>query len=185
MVTKIGTVRIIAGKWRGMKLQVLESVGLRPTSNRIRETLFNWLQNHIVGARCLDLFSGTGALAFESLSRGAIEVFMVESDVILIDQLKKQSQQLQAKSHIILDDGLNWVEQNVKKFDIIFLDPPFGFNYIEKSCNLILKKNILTDNGLVYIETEKSLKLPEGWKIEKQTQTAKVCATLISKEKLR
>ena len=115
-----GKVRIIAGKWRGRKLDVIDSQGLRPTPDRIRETLFNWLQNDIVGARCLDLFAGTGALGFEALSRGAAEVVMVESNGKLVDTLKQHAVVLGSEQHSIQQaDAFSWLQQADKGFDII------------------------------------------------------------------
>ena len=92
-------IRIIGGKWRGRKLNVIDVPGLRPSQDRTRETLFNWLQGKIVGARCLDLFSGTGALAFEALSRGASEVIMVESNPKIVETLKQTAEIFGSKAH--------------------------------------------------------------------------------------
>ena len=179
-VGRPGKIRIIAGQWRGRKLDVADSPGLRPTPDRIRETLFNWLQSDIVAARCLDLFAGTGALGFEALSRGAAEVVMVESDPRLIEVLKQHADKLNSEHHIIqLADGLSWLKQGIKGFDIIFLDPPFGQGYIEKCCSLIDEQGLLNDNGLVYIEAEKNLVLPEGWEVKKETKAGNVKAMLI------
>ncbi len=180
-----GKVRIIAGKWRGRKLDVIDSPGLRPTPDRIRETLFNWLQQEIVAARCLDLFAGTGALGFEALSRGASEVVMVESDVKIVESLKQHAQTFNSDNQTIqLADGLSWLKQGAQPFDIIFLDPPFQQGYIEKCCELIIQQSLLKSHGLVYIESEKNLQLPDGWKIKKQKNAGQVQSVLaeLSKE---
>lgn len=175
-----GKIRIIAGKWRGRKLDVIDSPGLRPTPDRIRETLFNWIQQEIVGARCLDLFAGTGMLAFEALSRGAAEVIMVESNPKLIESLKQHAETLGSENHTIqLADAMSWLKQGIKGFDIIFLDPPFGQGYIEKCCATIIEETLLNASGMVYIESEKHLTLPEGWIIKKQTKAGKVQSMLI------
>ena len=175
-----GKVRIIAGKWRSRKLDVIDSPGLRPTPDRVRETLFNWIQQEIVAARCLDLFAGTGALAFEALSRGASEVVMVESNAKIVGSLKQHAELLGSDNHTIhLADGLSWLKQGNKGFDIIFLDPPFGEGYIEKCCAIIVEESLLKDNGMVYIEAEKELSLPEGWEIKKQKQAGQVKSMLI------
>jgi len=175
-----GKVRIIAGKWRGRKLDVIDSPGLRPTPDRIRETLFNWLQQEIVGARCLDLFAGTGALAFEALSRGAAEVFMIESNPKIVETLKQHAGTLGGEGHTIqLADATSWLRQGVKGFDIIFLDPPFREGYIEQCCEAISEESLLNPKGLVYIESEKSLALPVGWEIRKQTRAGNVQSMLI------
>ncbi len=175
-----GKIRLIAGKWRGRKLDVIDSPGLRPTPDRIRETLFNWLQQQIVGARCLDLFAGTGALAFEALSRGATEVVMVESNPNIIESLNQHAETLGSEGHIIqLADAIGWMKQGIKGFDIIFLDPPFGQGYIEQCCTIISEQSLLNARGLVYIESEKSLSLPDGWEIRKQTKAGNVQSALI------
>jgi 16S rRNA (guanine966-N2)-methyltransferase len=175
-----GKVRIIAGKWRGRKLEVIDSPCLRPTPDRIRETLFNWLQQEIVGARCLDLFAGTGALAFEALSRDASEVMLVESDPKIVESLKQLAETLGSEDHTIqLADALSWLKRGIKGFDIIFLDPPFNQGYIEKCCALIIKESLLNTNGLVYIESEKDLALPDGWKLKKQKNAGQVQSLLI------
>ena len=177
-----GKIRIIAGKWRGRKLDVINSPGLRPTPDRIRETLFNWIQQEIVAARCLDLFAGTGALAFEALSRGAAEVVMVESNPKIVESLKQHAELLKSENHEIhLADGLGWLKQGINGFDIIFLDPPFGKNYIEQCCALIIKESLLNNGGMVYIESEKDLALPDGWEIWKQTRAGQVQAMLITR----
>jgi 16S rRNA (guanine966-N2)-methyltransferase len=175
-----GKVRIIAGKWRGRKLDVVDAPGLRPTPDRVRETLFNWIQQEIVGARCLDLFAGTGALAFEALSRDAAEVVMVESDAKAVESLKKHAAILKSENHTIqLADALSWLRQGAKGFDIVFLDPPFKQGYIEKCCALILEESLLNANGIVYIESEKNVALPDGWKVKKQKIAGQVQSLLI------
>lgn len=173
-------IRIIAGKWRGRKLDVINSPGLRPTPDRVRETLFNWLQQEIVGARCLDLFAGTGALAFEALSRGAAEVFMIESNPKIIETLKQHAETLKSEGHTIqLADATSWLKQGINEFDIIFLDPPFREGYIEQCCETISEESLLRPKGLVYIESEKDLALPDGWEIRKQTKAGNVQSMLV------
>lgn len=175
-----GKIRIIAGKWRGRKLDVIDAPDLRPTPDRVRETLFNWLQQEIVGARCLDLFAGTGALAFEALSRGASEVVMIESDPKIVESLKQHAALLKSENHTIqLADVMSWLKQGIKGFDIIFLDPPFNQGYIEKCCALIIEESLLNPDGLVYIESEKNLTLPDNWKIRKQKNAGQVQSLLI------
>lgn len=179
-----GKVRIIAGKWRGRKLDVIDSPGLRPTPDRIRETLFNWLQQEVVGARCLDLFAGTGAIGFEALSRDASQVVMVESDAKIVESLKQHAQTLKSENHSIqLADGLSYLKQDIAPFDIIFLDPPFKQGYIEKCCELIIQESLLNPDGLVYIESEKNLPLPDGWQIKKQKNAGQVQSMLVELSK--
>jgi len=178
-----GKIRIIAGKWRGRKLDVFDSPGLRPTPDRVRETLFNWLQQEVVAARCLDLFAGTGALAFEALSRGATEVIMVESNPKIIESLRQQAETLGSENHTIqLADAISWLKQGIKGFDIIFIDPPFGQGYIEKCCAIIREDSLLNDNGLVYIESEKNISVPAGWRTMKQSKAGQVQCMLLEQK---
>jgi 16S rRNA (guanine966-N2)-methyltransferase len=128
-----GTVRIIGGRWRGTRLPVADAAGLRPTSDRVRETLFNWLEHaqrpSLSGARVLDLFAGSGALGLEALSRGAGEAFLVERDRVLAEGLRAAGRRLQADAaaHVVNADALAWLQAPVHgRFDIVFVDPPFG-----------------------------------------------------------
>jgi len=173
-------VRIIAGKWRGRKLDVLDLPGLRPTPDRVRETLFNWIQHEIVGARCLDLFAGTGALAFEALSRDASEVIMIDSDPKAVESLNRHAVLLKSENHTIQRaDAIGWLKRSIKGFDIIFLDPPFKQGYIEKCCAIIKEESLLNTNGLVYIESEKNCVIADGWQIKKQKNAGQVQSLLI------
>jgi 16S rRNA (guanine966-N2)-methyltransferase len=177
---KPSKIRIIAGKWRGRKLEVVDAPGLRPTPDRVRETLFNWIQQEIVGARCLDLFAGTGALGFEALSRDASEVIMIESDAKAVEYLNQHAKLLKSENQTIqLANAMSWLKQGAKGFDIIFLDPPFKQGYIEKCCAIIKDESLLNANGLVYIESEKHLDIPEGWQIKKQKDAGQVQSLLI------
>ena len=144
-------IRIIGGKWRGRRLSVIKAPGLRPTPDRVRETLFNWMNKKIINAHCLDLFSGTGALSFEALSRGASEVTMVESDPNVVKNLTKTADILESKSHHIkCADATTWLKDQTKHYDIIFLDPPFGHGYVEKCCQIIYEQSLLDDGGILY-----------------------------------
>jgi 16S rRNA (guanine966-N2)-methyltransferase len=123
-----GHVRIIGGRWRGSKLPVADVAGLRPTADRVRETLFNWLQAVVPGARVLDLFAGTGALGFEAASRGAAQVVLVERDPALAASLRASAARLHAENvEVVCDDALHWLTRDpAAHFDIVFLDPPFA-----------------------------------------------------------
>ena len=123
-----GKIRIIAGQWRGRRLPVMELDGLRPTTDRIRETLFNWLMNDIRGQRCLDAFAGSGALGWEALSRGAAQVVFLEQHSEIVAQLQQQCTLLdtQANCQIIQADSCHWLQQPPSRlFDVVFLDPPY------------------------------------------------------------
>ncbi len=122
-----GHVRIIGGQWRGSKLPVADVAGLRPSADRVRETLFNWLQQKLPGARVLDLFAGTGALGFEAASRGAAQAVLVERDPALAASLRASAARLHAENvEAVCDDALRWLAREPHaRFDIVFLDPPF------------------------------------------------------------
>jgi 16S rRNA (guanine966-N2)-methyltransferase len=125
--TPPGSVRIIAGEWRGRRLRVAEGTDVRPTPDRVRETLFNWLQPVIDGARCLDLFAGTGALGFEALSRGAAEVWLVERDPALVAALASQAETFGARPRVIRQDVAALLRgEPGARFDVVFLDPPYA-----------------------------------------------------------
>ena len=154
--------------------------GLRPTPARARETLFNWLQNDIAGARCLDLFAGSGALGFEALSRGAAAVVMVEADAGLVRALWAEAQRLDSRGHHIeRAEALDWLRRGAAPFDIILLDPPFKRGLIARCCALIKEGALLHENGLVYIEAEPGLAPPPGWETIKQGRAARAQFSLI------
>lgn len=147
--------RIIGGRWRGRKLRVGTAAGLRPTPDRVRETLFNWLHPVLDGSRCLDLFSGSGALGFEALSRGAESVVMVENNPSLAALLQEQAASLGVSSsaRIVHADALAWLSGEARSFDIVFLDPPFSDNLLEKACTRLLERQLLADGALIYMES--------------------------------
>lgn len=121
-----GSVRIIGGHWRGTRIDVVDSASLRPTPDRVRETLFNWLDARIGGARCLDLYAGTGVLGFEALSRGALEVRFVERDAALAAAIQRRARSLGAKAEIVCADAKRYAARaHGAAFDIVFVDPPY------------------------------------------------------------
>ncbi|MDB4222454.1 16S rRNA (guanine(966)-N(2))-methyltransferase RsmD [Granulosicoccus sp.] len=158
-----GQVRIIAGKWRGRKLPVPVVTGLRPTGDRVRETLFNWLQPHIADSHCLDLFAGTGAIGLEALSRYAASVTFVEPNGLAFSQLESSLR--------LLDDNAGTCRQTTAErflsdsdqpFDIVFVDPPFE---IEAQMPILqaLNKGHLSSSALVYMEAPRRQAFTEGW----------------------
>jgi len=171
-------VRIIGGKWRGRKLNFPDLPGVRPTPDRVRETLFNWLMRDIRGAVCLDLFAGSGAMGFEALSRGALQVVMVDSSREVVDELDKHKQYLQADNLIIHNQIIPTVNQfPYGPFDIVFLDPPFHKNLIALSTKWLDDNQLLNSNALIYLELEKSseaLPIPSHWEILKDKSAGKV-----------
>lgn len=164
--------RIIGGDWRGRQLQVIESEGLRPTPDRVRETLFNWLQTRIAGAHCLDLFAGTGALCLESLSRGAERVVMVEKAHPVAQNLQQNIDKLGASAaELIETDAEHYLQGPVEPFDIIFVDPPFRRSDLIDSClEVIDRRGWIKPGGWVYIEAPSEHgqpALPGGWHLER------------------
>ena len=147
-----GTVRIIAGHWRGSRLDVPDVAGLRPSSDRVRETLFNWLQGYVAGARCLDLFAGSGALGLEAASRGASEVLMIETDTRAVASLRSTLERLKATQvEVVLGDALGWLRRSPDRhYDLVFVDPPFSADLQQRALEAVLPW--LSDTALVYIE---------------------------------
>ncbi|MEE9425518.1 MAG: 16S rRNA (guanine(966)-N(2))-methyltransferase RsmD [Methylococcales bacterium] len=161
------SVSIIAGQWRGTKLQVADVNGLRPTSARIRETLFNWLQNDIRGSHCLDLFAGSGALGLEAASRGAAAVTLVDEHPQLCQQLQKTIDRLSAtQASIVCQDAMHFLQNDATAYSLVFLDPPFQAQLLKPCCHALEHNGWLTNHAKIYIETDKhSLldDLPDNW----------------------
>jgi 16S rRNA (guanine966-N2)-methyltransferase len=178
--TAMGEVRIIGGDSRGRKLPVLMAEGLRPTSDRVRETLFNWLQFEVAGAHCLDLFAGSGALGFEALSRGAKSVTFVELSKPVAQQLKINLKTLNSTAaQVAQGDSLQWLDQLVEQpFDIIFLDPPFNQGLMQSIVDkLFISGTINSQQTWLYLEQEKQLdwpSLPEDWICHREKSTSQV-----------
>ena len=179
-----GRLRIVAGKWRSRLLPVIDAPGLRPTSERIRETLFNWLGPGIEGAQCLDLFAGTGALGIEALSRGAKKLLFVEKSASVAAAIRKNLGDLEAKNaEVYHDDAVNFLNKtDPQSFDIVFLDPPFDMDLLAKSCGLLQEKGWLAANAIIYLEQGKGrekLVLPAGWVISHEKVAGKVSYSLV------
>ena len=183
MKSKLGKLRIIAGEWRSRKLPVADVPGLRPTTDRVRETLFNWLQHSIVQARCLDLFAGTGALGFEATSRGAAEVLMIERDRKAFTNLQQSIEILKTeKVKVIQADALNWLEKTDQVFDIIFIDPPFDQNLVPETLEKLMRSSCVQKGSLIYLEEKKQaaeLPKPESLEIIKQGKAGQVRYSLL------
>ena len=202
-----GRLRIVAGNWRSRLLDIADVEGLRPTAERIRETLFNWLAPHIHGARCLDLFAGTGALGLEALSRGARSVVFVERSTVAAKQLRKNIEILVGTgsvggalapnefaaeaaptgpptvARVIQGDALEYLRRPAEDaFDIVFLDPPFADDRLTETCRLLAQGNLLAAGAHVYLEMERSQQeplLPNGWQVEKNKTAGNVRYTLV------
>lgn len=177
-------VRIIAGCWRSRRLSFPTELGLRPTGDRIRETLFNWLAPHLPGARCLDAFAGSGALGFEALSRGAREVVFLETNPATLRSLLDNKAQLNAEdASIIQADALNWLKQaQYPAFDIIFLDPPFADNLQQRCLEQIANSDLLHSGTLIYVEcsADTPLVLPENLPVSREKSTGNVRYLLLA-----
>ena len=166
--SQAGRLRIVAGNWRSRLLDIADVEGLRPTSERIRETLFNWLAPHLEGAKCLDLFAGTGALGLEALSRGARHATFVEQSAVAARQLEKNIGVVgaAAAATVVQGDALQYLRNADGPFDIVFLDPPFAADLLGETCRLLDERKLLVDGGLVYLEldrTQDEPALPDGW----------------------
>lgn len=153
------SVRIISGTWRGRRLTFPRGTDVRPTPDRVRETLFNWLREDVEGARCLDLYAGTGALGLEALSRGAREAVLVERDRALAEALIANARSLGANAEIIVAPAERFLAQATAPFDIVFLDPPYSVGLEPVIARL---PTLLSANGLVYVERAARDGLPEG-----------------------
>jgi 16S rRNA (guanine966-N2)-methyltransferase len=182
-------VRIIGGKWRSRKLRFPDLPELRPTPDRVRETLFNWLSPYVVGARCLDLFAGSGALGFEALSRGASSVVMVDQSAVVVQQLQANALLLAAEKEVVLSCSQVPNEQlllDQNAFDIIFLDPPFHKNYLATCCEWLENANCLAKNALIYIEAESSLRpplpIPKNWTLLREKKAGEVGYYLVTNQ---
>ena len=187
MPHKNAQLRIIGGQWRGRKLSFADEPGVRPTADRVRETLFNWLMLDIEGARCLDLFAGSGALGLEALSRGAKEVVFVDSNQKVVNAIKTELNILAAdNAQVIKQSAESYLQtQNNNSFDIIFLDPPFHKEFLLPIIQQLITGNWVKQDSLIYIEAEKELGepvLPAGWHFHKKKIAGQVGFYLINKE---
>jgi len=177
--------RIIGGLHGGRKLQFPDSRGLRPTADRIRETLFNWLRNEISGSRCLDLFAGSGALGFEAASRGAKHVMLVEPVAPVARQLRINIELLQMQDVMQVHQckAANYLAKAQGKFDLVFLDPPFADNLLPDTLSLLASEHVLAQEALIYIERDARQALPvltEGWHILRDKTAGHVSYSLLS-----
>lgn len=155
--------RIIGGEWRGRKLRFPDAPNLRPTPDRVRETIFNWLMPVIHGARCLDLFAGSGALGLEALSRGAAFTTFVDSHNKATQALQGHLDLLAAnnKAEVIQMDSVKFLNKAAQAYNLVFLDPPYHLDFMGKVVPLLEENNWLTENAMLYLEIEKRQSLPE------------------------
>ncbi len=190
MASKSNQVRIIGGQWGGRKLDFPSINGLRPTTDRIRETLFNWLQPHLSQSNCLDLYAGSGALGFEAASRGAKQVVMVESKAVVIESLKLNKRLLKADSiQIIQGEAQPFLKKGSKQskmlFDVVFLDPPFKQEELMVCVKQLEESNCLSDNAVIYLECKRKLTLnflPPNWTDHRSKTAGQVAYYLYHRE---
>lgn len=170
-----GRLRIIGGQWRGRKLAFPNVTGLRPTGDRVRETLFNWLNPVLPGATCLDLFAGSGALGLEALSRGAGSAVLVELDARAVESLRAHCHTLSANAEVVKTNAIEWLNTTSvdAPFDIVFLDPPFRKAMLNTACQTLEDRKLLANDAHVYIETSigNIPTVPINWQLKRQ-QTA-------------
>ena len=161
--------KIIGGTWRSRTLKIVEVPGLRPTPQRVRETVFNWLRDDIYASRCLDLYAGSGALGFEAASRGAAVVVAVDSNLLACKAIKENAELLNASQlTIITSDVLSFLATRPQVFDVVFIDPPFALNLVVPTCQWLEDKGWLERHAKIYVESQSTVhnleKLPENWR---------------------
>lgn len=175
--------RIIGGQWRSRRLAFPDVEGLRPTPDRVRETLFNWLMPVIHGARCLDLFTGSGALGLEARSRGASTVVLLDRDPRVIATLRDHLQTLKAEGVTLLQQSaLDYLQGQPQLFDIVFLDPPFRQGLLEPALALLAERGWLAPGARLYIEQESEQAmppLPAGWEVLRELKAGQVACRLV------
>ena len=181
-------VRIIAGQWRGRKIEFLNLKSVRPTPDRVRETLFNWLSPSIPNARCLDLFAGSGALGFEALSRGAAYAALVDNNARICEQLKEQAKTLKASNvDIVHQEATQFIAEMQDSFDIVFIDPPFNSNLAAALLQTLSDNPILNSDAMVYVEipVSKHPTAPKtwmGWDVVRSGKTSQVLYLLLKQQ---
>ena len=176
-----GELRIIGGQWRGRRLKFEPQEGLRPTLDRYRETLFNWLMHHVEGSRCLDLFAGSGALGLEALSRGATQVDFVDSHPASCSNIRHHLHTLGSKNgRVHQAQAAAWLKSQTGNpgsdhgYDLIFLDPPFNQDLLQNTCYLLEYNEFIQPHTLIYLEAEPQfnrLVLPSHWQVNKHKQS--------------
>ncbi|MEI6300626.1 MAG: 16S rRNA (guanine(966)-N(2))-methyltransferase RsmD [Betaproteobacteria bacterium] len=179
------SVRIIGGTWRSRVIRFPDASGLRPSPDRVRETLFNWLGQDLTGLACLDLFAGSGALGFEAASRGASSVVMLETAPEAAAALRANASLLDAKSwRLAAGDALEFLRSQHSRqgglFDVVFVDPPFASGLVERVLPLL--PGLLAPGARVYVESGEGLVVPEGWQILRQGKAGVVRYHLLQKE---
>src|SRR5471030_1641184 len=182
----VGQIRLIGGQWRGRKLPVPDSPGLRPTTDRVRETLFNWLAPMIRGAHCLDCFAGSGALGLEALSRYAASTTLLEFERPVAQQLEKNLALLNAKdAKVVNANTLNWLAKKGTPFDVVFVDPPFRKGILQETLTLLEQQGWLADEAWIYVEAEVehgAIPVPASWRLHREKVAGQVAYRLYHRD---
>ena len=179
--TRPNTVRIIGGLWRSRLIEFPDAADLRPTPDRVRETLFNWLGRDLTGMACLDLFAGSGALGFEALSRGAASVVMVEKHPAALRALRENARKLGAANlTLIRGDALEFAGGARSRFDVVFVDPPYRAGTQVAALGVV--RRFLAEGGRVYVESDTAFEAPRGWTIFRRARAGNVHFHLLARE---
>ena len=179
--TRPNTVRIIGGLWRSRLIEFPDAADLRPTPDRVRETLFDWLGQDLAGMACLDLFAGSGALGFEALSRGAASVVMVEKHPAALRALRDNAQKLGAANlTVVRGDALEFARGARSRFDVVFVDPPYRLGMRDAALDLL--RGLVAQGGRVYLEGDAAFEAPRGWAIFKRARAGNVHFHLLARE---
>jgi len=175
-------IRIIGGEWRSRQIHFVDAPGLRPTPDRVRETLFNWLQFDVTGSRCLDLYAGSGALGFEAASRGAKAVVQVDNNAEVCRCLAANAKTLAARQvKVVQQEVFRYLAGDAEAFNLVFLDPPFALNTAAQTCQWLEDKHWLADYAKIYVETARNqllTELPPNWQLLKQKTAGDVAYSL-------
>ncbi len=188
MAGRSNSIRIIGGEFRGRRLGFPQVQDLRPTADRLRETLFNWLQGQIEGASCLDLFAGSGALGLEALSRGAQSVRFVDQSRAVIQQLHENLQLLgvQERAEVVSANALRLLSREADQpFDIVFLDPPFASDWLGEACEKLEENGWLKPRSWIYLEQDSHRDWPEppgAWRIHRQGRAGQAACALLRRD---
>jgi 16S rRNA (guanine966-N2)-methyltransferase len=176
MNTPAGKIRLIGGRWRGTRLDVPPSPGLRPTADRVRETLFNWLMPYLPGAKVVDVFAGTGALGLEALSRGAADAVLIERDAALASSLRSTLARLEGgeRGRVVQGDALAWLAAQAELFDVAFVDPPFAAGLWSRVWPALAPH--LAPGALVHVEAPADVDpaVPDTWALHREGRTRDV-----------
>ena len=181
-----GQIRLIGGQWRGRKLPVPDSPGLRPTTDRVRETLFNWLAPMIRGAHCLDCYAGSGALGLEALSRYAASTTLLEFERPVAQQLEKNLALLNTSdAKVVNANTLNWLAKKGTPFDVVFVDPPFRKGILQETLALLEQQGWLADEAWIYVEAEVehgAIPVPASWRLHREKVAGQVAYRLFYRD---